>query len=150
MKALHKTDNYSEQTEFFRVLLWDFLEERESRYILQLGLDLDDLDIYTSDSEDYYSDEAESIFLFQWNGVCVSRWCLHLLTDMYPVYESVDFCWFLCLLIKILFFFPTPFFSEKKFRSVLSTLKRPNNLDVYPSLISVVQLRLKLVMKLFA
>jgi hypothetical protein len=42
--------------------LWDFLEERESRYVLQLGLDLDDLDLFTSDSEDYFSDDADSLF----------------------------------------------------------------------------------------
>jgi hypothetical protein len=38
------------------------LEERESRYVLQLGLDLDDLDLFTSDSEDYFSDDADSLF----------------------------------------------------------------------------------------
>lgn len=51
------------KTEFFRVLLWDFLEERDSRsYVLQLGLDLDDIDLFNSDSEDYFSDEADSLF----------------------------------------------------------------------------------------
>nr|CAH0112854.1 unnamed protein product [Daphnia galeata] len=51
-----------EEAEFFRVLLWDFLEERETRYVLQLGLDLDELDLFTSDSEDYFSDDADSLF----------------------------------------------------------------------------------------
>ncbi|XP_045030935.1 probable E3 ubiquitin-protein ligase makorin-1 [Daphnia magna] len=54
-----------EEAEVFQVLLWDFLEERESRYVLQLGLDLEDLDLYTSDSDDYYSDEADSLFFLQ-------------------------------------------------------------------------------------
>lgn len=53
-----------EEAEFFRVLLWDFLEERESRYVVQLGLDLDDLDLFTSDSDDYdLDDDGSDLFL---------------------------------------------------------------------------------------
>ena len=43
------------------MLLWDFLEERESRYVVQLGLDLDELDLFSSD-DDYLSDDGDSLF----------------------------------------------------------------------------------------
>ena len=45
-------------------MLWDFLEERESRYMVQLGLDLEDFDPYGSDSDDFYSEETDAVFFF--------------------------------------------------------------------------------------
>jgi len=51
-----------DEADLVRFLLWDFLEERESRIYLQLGLDFDELDAYFTDSNGDDSDDDSSIF----------------------------------------------------------------------------------------
>lgn len=52
------------QTDFLRVLLWDFLDERENRFFDELGFEFDEWELFGSDSDEYFSDEPDALFFF--------------------------------------------------------------------------------------